>query len=224
MIKSLVNDIASNQKYGFDFISDEDGFSFYRKSDLDNKRFLILHSTSSLHDADTYNAIIRDILPDELKSDSAFEKNTDFIILFEMDSLSNFSSYENKIFSIEENPYDFKKYVLYYSKEEKSIIDGMTYNEIREEILNRDSFKAYKSNVNFPSKYSFSARLFIKLPFLEVPVEEEELKSIDAMLTERYVEKDLVEFDKYINKIFESNPTDFNSLIEEYLDNEMEVK
>lgn len=199
-------------------------YHFYRKSVSEHKRFLVIHETSSLESADTYNSIIREIVPFELKSDPAFEKNSDLIVLFKMDNLSDFKFHENKIFAIEEDPFQFKKYVLYYSDDEEGLVNELSYNDLKKIILDRDSFRAYKAKPNHPSKYSFTARLFIKVPFLEVPVEEEELKSIDVMLTETYKDQNLSDFDGYITRLTNDKTVDYDFLIEEYLNDKLETK
>lgn len=201
MINGLLKEAATIDESGFVFIENIEGFSFYKKIKENNKRFLIVYETDSLQEVDYYNNTIKDIIPIEIKSEPAFERNTDLIILLKLDNLGDFNTHEQKIFSIEEDPYYFKKYVLYYSDEEKNILENKSINDLRNVILNRDLFNAYKKNPNYPSLYSFSARFFIKVPFLHVPVNEIEMPSIEVMLKESLLADDLVTFDDNLTKI-----------------------
>ena len=215
MINGLLKEAATIDDSGFVFIENIDGFSFYKKIKENNKRFLIVYETNSLQEVDYYNNTIKDIIPIEIKSEPAFERNTDLIILLKLNNLGDFNTHEQKIFSIEEDPYYFKKYVLYYSEEEKNILENKSLNDLREVILNRDLFNAYKKNPNYPSLYSFSARFFIKVPFLHVPVNEIEMPSIEVMLKESLLAKDLVTFDDNLTKII-NDKGDHTEILKEF--------
>jgi len=132
-----------------------------------------------------------------------------------MKNLGDFDIHEKKIFSIEEDPYYFKKYVLYYSEEEVNLLGNKKYNDLKEIILDRDLFKTYKDNPNYPSKYSFSARFFIKIPFLNVPVNEKEMPGLEVMLKERLLKDRLVDFDSHLEKGINNN-SDHSELLKEY--------
>lgn len=215
MINGLLKEAATIDDSGFVFIENIDGFSFYKKIKGNNKRFLIVYDTNSLQEADYYNNKIKDIIPIEIKSEPAFERNSDFIILLNLKNLGDFNTHEKKIFSIEEDPYYFKKYVLYYSDEEKNILENKSINDLREVILDRDLFNAYKKNPNYPSLYSFAARFFIKVPFLHVPVNEMKMQSIDVMLKESLLVNDLVTFEENLTKII-NDKCDHTEILEEF--------
>lgn len=215
MINGLLKEAATLDDSGFVFIENIDGFSFYKKIKENNKRFLIVYETNSLQEVDYYNNTIKDIIPIEIKSEPAFERNSDLIILLKLNNLGDFNTHEQKIFAIEEDPYYFKKYVLYYSEEEKNILENKSINDLREVILNRDLFNAYKKNPNYPSLYSFSARFFIKVPFLHVPVNEVEMPSIEVMLKESLLAKDLVTFDDNLTKII-NDKGDHTEILKEF--------
>jgi hypothetical protein len=215
LINGLLKEAATIDDSGFVFIENIEGFSFYKKIKENNKRFLIVYETDSLQGVDYYNNTIKDIMPIEIKSEPAFERNSDLIILLKLNNLGDFNTHEKKIFAIEEDPYYFKKYVLYYSDEEKNILENKSINDLREVILNRDLFNAYKKNPNYPSLYSFSARFFIKVPFLHVPVNEIEMPSIEVMLKESLLAKDLVTFDENLTKII-NDKADQSEILKEF--------
>jgi len=215
LINGLLKEAATIDDSGFVFIENIEGFSFYKKIKENNKRFLIVYETDSLQEVDYYNNTIKDITPIEIKSEPAFERNSDLIVLLNLKNLGDFNTHEQKIFSIEEDPYYFKKYVLYYSEEEKYILENKSINDLRDVILNRDLFNAYKKNPNYPSLYSFSARFFIKVPFLHVPVNEIEMPSIEVMLKESLLAKNLVTFDDNLTKII-NDKGDHTEILKEF--------
>jgi hypothetical protein len=211
-----LEEAATIDKSGFKLIENKDGFSFYKKIIGDNKRFLIVCETTHLESVGYYNITIQDIVPDEIKNDPAFERNSDLIILFKVNNLGDFNAHEQKIFSIEEDPYYFKKYVLYYSEEELNLVENKTLNDLQNIVLDRSLFKSYKNNPNYPSIYSFSARFFIKIPFLQVPVNEEEMPSIEVMLREKLLASSLVEIDSHLTKIINNNDGDHAEILKEF--------
>lgn len=215
MINGLLKEAATIDDSGFVYIENIEGFSFYKKIKENNKRFLIVYETDNLQEVDYYNNTIKDIIPIEIKSEPAFERNSDLIILLKLNNLGDFNAYEQKIFAIEEDPYYFKKYVLYYSDEENNILENKSIDDLREVILNRDLFNDYKKNPNYPSLYSFSARFFIKVPFLHVPVNETEMPSIEVMLKESLLAKDLVTFDDNLTKII-NDKGDHTEILKEF--------
>ncbi len=216
MIKRLLEEAATIINSGFKLIENKDGFSFYKKVIGDNKRFLIVCETTHLESVGYYNNTIQDIVPHEIKNDPAFERNSDLIILFKVSNLGDFNINEQKIFSIEEDPYYFKKYVLYYSEEELKLVEHKTLTDLQSIVLNRSLFKTYKKNPNYPSLYSFSARFFIKIPFLQVPVNEEEMPSVEVMLRESLLESNLVEFDSHLTNIINNNDGDHTEILKEF--------
>jgi hypothetical protein len=215
LINGLLKEAATIDDSGFVFIENIEGFSFYKKIKENNKRFLIVYETDSLQEVDYYNNTIKDITPIEIKSEPAFERNSDLIILLNLKNLGDFSTHEQKIFSIEEDPYYFKKYVLYYSDEEVNLLANKSISDLRKVILDRSLFITYKKHPNYPSLYSFAARFFIKIPFLHVPVNEIKMPSIDVMLKESLLANDLVTFDENLTKII-NDKTDLSEILKEF--------
>lgn len=215
MINGLLKEAATIDDSGFVFIENIEGFSFYKKIKENNKRFLIVYETDSLQEVDYYNNTIKDITPIEIKSEPAFERNSDLIILLNLKNLGDFNTHEQKIFSIEEDPYYFKKYVLYYSDEEVNLLANKSISDLRKIILDRNLFITYKNYPNYPSLYSFAARFFIKIPFLHVPVNEIKMPSIDVMLKESLLANDLVTFEENLTKII-NDKADQSEILKEF--------
>ena len=112
------------------------------------------------------------------------DKNTSLIILLEFDdfnSMLNNSMLNKCIFDIEENKYNFKKYVITYSKnqlKELQIVDkleGSLLENINKVIYSREDFTDFKLNPTEDSIYSLISKLYIKLPFLRLSPKEEQI-------------------------------------------------
>ncbi|MGL6582960.1 ABC-three component system middle component 1 [Aeromonas caviae] len=94
---------------------------FYKKELGEFQRYVITISLDEMIDdldVDVIHDKVLNSTPDNLLASPAFSKNTDLIVLLKLDNLANYKKLEEIIFSIEENPYHFKKYVLYYTEDE----------------------------------------------------------------------------------------------------------
>lgn len=96
MINGLLKEAATIDDSGFVYIENIDGFSFYKKIKENNKRFLITYETDNLQEVDYYNNTIKDIIPIEIKSEPAFERNSDLIIILKLNNLGDFNTHEKK--------------------------------------------------------------------------------------------------------------------------------
>ncbi|MFR4987030.1 MAG: ABC-three component system middle component 1 [Lachnospirales bacterium] len=106
---------------------------------------------------------------------SQLDKNTSAIYLMLFNDLSKIDNYRNLVYSIEESPNYFKRYVLPYTQEqidnlnktlnqypEKSIIEALN-----EAIDNKEHyFRLLKENT-LNNQYGLLIRMFSKLPFLQ---------------------------------------------------------
>lgn len=107
------------------------------------------------------------------------KKNTSVIFVTKTDN-SELSNQEKKIvFKIEEDPYFYKKYVLWYTEEELTSIqeymDDMTKHLMNKElfqnmkeVLENDNVDRQDSEVLKVYSYILLCRMFIKLPFLSL--------------------------------------------------------
>ena len=136
-------------------------------------------------------------------------------------NLSEFKENEESIFSIEEDPYQYKKYVLYYSEIEESIIKDTTYKDIVDVVSNKEHFKAYKHEPLQSSVYSLAAKIFIKLPFLELSHRKEDLVPLKYQAEELASELGLSVLYKKIQKSLHDEQDD-DTLIRELINNELE--
>ncbi|RBP04491.1 ABC-three component system middle component 1 [Rossellomorea aquimaris] len=132
---------------------------------------------------------------------SGIDKNLSLLLLLETESLYYSKERTKYIYSLEEDPYDFKKYVLTYTKNQLETLENKL-NETREvpviEVLNyllqeKKLFTSFKKKQEDRSPvegqeanlYDLVSKLFIKLPFLSVIMKQEELVSLKKEIDEK---------------------------------------
>ncbi len=197
--------------------------SFFKKERGELRRYIITYTTDKLDDATNINEFIINSTPAEFIEAPAFAKNTDLIIIFRLDSLSKYTTYEKNIFDIEENAYYFKKYVLYYSSEENQLIAGKSFNNLKNVLSDHEEFSTYKSDPARPSLYNIAARIFIKLPFLEMPDIEKDIVPIDLQITTLVENLNFSDIYQKINTTNKQNDVNLEMLIEELINEELET-
>ncbi|WP_253380259.1 ABC-three component system middle component 1 [unidentified bacterial endosymbiont] len=216
MIKQLINEAL----LAHDFVSklDMDNTSFYIRESGSAIRFAVLHNLDDLLDPAELNNRINQLAPDEFLRNPSFKKNCDLICIHRLDVLARFKDHEEEIFAIEEDPHFYKKYVLYYSVAEESVLANFTYDKLLTVIADQKEFLEYKENPLVATQYSFAAKTFIKLPFLELPSHQGNLVSLRLQAAEAVAETDLNDIYSTIQQVTDKNAGDF---IKEMIRNEM---
>ena len=218
MIQELIHSILIELDTPFELIDAKEGFKFYQKVDGKKKRYLVTTSTKELLSPNEYNAQITELAPSKFKKSPAFDKNTDLLILLDIvgSNTEDFKKHEKEIFLIEENPYYFKKYVLYTAEEERKLLNQIKFRDFSELIIDREKFDEYKNAPYEPSIYGVVAKIFIKLPFLEIPSSPIKLSDLGTLVNTALDKNDLLDIDKEIIEKFNSFD-DLENLIEAYL-------
>lgn len=193
--------------------------SFYIRESGSAIRFAILHNLDDLSSPAELNAAINQSAPDTFLSHPTFKKNCDLICIHHLNKLAEFKNHEEQIFSIEEDPHFFKKYVLYYSDTEDAAIQNFSYDKLVTTISDKSQFSNYKSDPLAATQYSVAAKIFIKLPFLELPFTRGELVSLRLQAGEAVTEEGLDATYTTIQKFTEKNA---DELVEELIKNELE--
>lgn len=216
MIKQLINEAL----VAHDFVSklDLDNTSFYIRESGSAIRFAVLHNLDGLSDPAELNNRINHLAPDEFLRNPSFKKNCDLICIHRLDVLAKFKDHEEEIFAIEEDPHFYKKYVLYYSVAEESALTNFNYDKLVSVIADKKEFLEYKENPLVATQYSFAAKTFIKLPFLELPSHQGNLVSLRLQAAEAVAEADLNDIYSIIQQVTDKNADDF---IKEMIRNEM---
>ncbi len=216
MIKQLIDEAL----VAHDFVSKLklDTTSFYVRESGSSIRFAVVHNLDELTTPADLNSQINHLAPDEFLRNPSFKKNCDLICIHRLNVLAEFKDQEEEIFAIEEDPHFYKKYVLYYSAAEESALTDFTYDKLVSVIANKNEFLNYKENPLAASQYSFAAKTFIKLPFLELPSHQGNLVSLRQQATEAVAEVGLSDTYSTIQQVTNANA---DEMIEEMIKNEL---
>ncbi len=217
MIKQLIDEALV--AHGFVSRRELDTSSFYVRKSGSAIRFAVVHTLDGLANPAELNNLINHLAPDEFLRNPSFKKNCDLICIHRLDVLAEFKDYEEEIFSIEEDPHFYKKYVLYYSIAEESALTDFTYEKLVSVIADKKEFIDYKENPLVASQYSFAAKTFIKLPFLELPSHQGNLVPLRQQAIEAVAEAELNDTYSTIQKVTVKNA---DEIIKEMIKNELE--
>jgi hypothetical protein len=131
-----------------------------------------------------------------------FDKNTSLLVLANNDKNE---IKKKEILLIEEDPFQFKKYVLLFTSDILKQLLEQTENgnpeKILELIVNESVFNNYKRNYSEPSWRHLLYNLAHKLPFLKINVEVN--KTLDNLFEEAeksLVENGLLEYSEFIEE------------------------
>lgn len=217
MIKKLIDEAL----VAHEFVSklELDTTSFYVRESGSAIRFAVVHTLDGLPDPAELNTRINHLAPDEFLRNPSFKKNCDLICIHRLDVLAEFKDQEEEIFAIEEDPHFYKKYVLYYSIAEESTLADFTYDKLVSVIADKKEFLNYKENPLEASQYSFAAKTFIKLPFLELPSHPGNLVSLRQQAIEAVAQAGLSDTYATILQVTNANA---DQIIKEIIKNELE--
>ncbi len=206
MIKQLIDEALV--AHGFVSKRELDTTSFYVREAGSAIRFAILHNLNDLPDPPELNNRINHLAPEEFLRNPSFKKNCDLICIYRLDVLAEFKDHEEKIFAIEEDPHFYKKYILYYSVAEESALTNLTYEKLKFVVADKKEFLEYKENPLVATQYSFAAKTFIKLPFLELPSHQGNLVSLRLQAAEAVAEAGLKDTYLTIQRVTDKNADD----------------
>jgi len=205
--------------HGFTIENETERTRFYKRESGSAIRFAILHKLNELASPAVLNAAINQSAPASFLNHPTFKKNCDLICIHHLNKLAEFKNHEEQIFAIEEDPHFFKKYILYYSDTEDAAIKNYSYADIVRTISDKSQFRDYKDDPLAATQYSVAAKIFIKLPFLELPFIKGELVSLRLQAGEAVAEKGFDETYAIIQKCTNNN---IDELMKELIANELE--
>lgn len=216
MIKQLIDEALV--AHGFVSNRELDTTSFYIRESGAAIRFAVVHTLDNLPDPAELNNRINHLAPEEFLKNPSFKKNCDLICIYRLDVLAEFKDHEEEIFAIEEDPHFYKKFVLYYSVAEESALTEFNYDKLVNVIADKKEFLVYKENPLTATQYSFAAKTFIKLPFLELPGHQGNLVSLRLQAVEAVAEEGLNDMYEAIQQVTDKNVDEF---IKEMIRNEL---
>jgi hypothetical protein len=216
----MITQLIDEALVAHDFVisSQTDGTRFYVRESASAIRFAVLHTLDDLPNPAQLNFIINQLAPESFTRNPSFKKNCDLICIHRLDVLADFKHHEEEIFAIEEDPHFYKKYILYYSAAEESALTDFTYDKLVAVIADKKEFLDYKENPLIATQYSFAAKTFIKLPFLELPSHQGNLVSLRLQAVEAVAQAGLNDTYSTIQQVTEKSADDF---IKEMIRNEL---
>ena len=135
-----------------------------------------------------------------------FDKNVSLIILHKVE---NFNNIQNLVLEVEENPYFFKKQIILYKDTEvekfNQAIDSQEQsikNFIENKILEEETFKNHKENINNNDYESFLYRLAHKIPFIKLNIIQE--NGLEALTDKNRQKIETGSFDE-LNNLIDQN-------------------
>ena len=217
MIHNIIDEALKSNDFTME--TKTDLARFYIREKGPAVRFAILHKLADLSSPAELNSAINQAAPEAFLNRPEFKKNCDLICIHKLNKLSDFKGLEEKIFAIEEDPHYFKKYVLYHSDAEEIALEGFSFKKLEDTVSDKSQFHSYKEDPLAPSQYSVAAKIFIKLPFLELPFIRRDFVSLRRQAEEAVAEADLDEVYTTIQKLTEDNK---DKLIQGLIENELE--
>ncbi|WP_343591028.1 ABC-three component system middle component 1 [Flavobacterium sp.] len=142
------------------------------------------------YDGDSINNVLNDqielfIKTKELVQEPTFDKNVNLLILNKVPKLEDVKL--DHLLNIEENPYHFKKSILYYTDEElkslnAEIGESNALTTIETLILKDEIFEQHKTSFDANSFESLIYRIAIKIPFIKMRISQtNNLKSLEEI-------------------------------------------
>ncbi|WP_054083942.1 ABC-three component system middle component 1 [Pseudomonas savastanoi] len=217
MIKQLIDEALVAHNFAKEL--ELDTTRFYIRESGAAIRFAVLHTLNDLLNPAELNARINQLAPESFTRNPSFKKNCDLICIHRLSVLAEFKDHEEEIFAIEEDPHFYKKYVLYYSTAEESALINFSYDKLLAVIADKREFLTYKEKPLDATQYSFAAKTFIKLPFLELPTHEGNLVSLRLQAVEAVAQAGLNDTYASIQQLPKNNA---DELVKEMIRNELE--
>ncbi|WP_322034021.1 ABC-three component system middle component 1 [Paraburkholderia sp. J76] len=218
MIEKILFEIV--KKAGFECILSDESYSFF-VSTGDTQRYLIFAALSQLPEVDQLHEIVLSKAPLELSSRPGFNKNCDLVLMHMVDQLAEYDRLEKTILNYEEDPYFFKKYFLYYTKAEGILLKDKNPDDLIGVLSDQAQFSDYKNDPRTPSLYGVAARIFIKIPFLEMPWKERELIPLSVKIDEVIADRQMTELWEKFHAATEDDKLDefIQKIVNEELEN-----
>jgi hypothetical protein len=142
-----------------------------------------------------------------VKEASQIDKNTSAIYLLQFENIEYLNSYRNAVYSIEESPNYFKRYVLPYTQKQmdqlnislsqfrdRSIIDALC-----QIVDNEDSYFKLVEGKELDSTYGLVIRMFSKFPFLQYKFKTELAPEPIEKQVERNIKEELINYHDILN-------------------------
>jgi hypothetical protein len=165
-----------------------------KKTNTDFKIYILKEQKNywviAQYDGDDINNVLNEqielfVKTKELVKEPTFDKNVNLLILNKVSKLEDVK-FDN-LLNIEENPYHFKKSILYYTDEELKNLNAVigesdVLTSIESLILKDEIFEQHKTSFDTNSFESLIYRIAIKIPFIKIRITQtNNLKSLEEI-------------------------------------------
>ncbi|WPC07728.1 ABC-three component system middle component 1 [Globicatella sp. PHS-GS-PNBC-21-1553] len=138
--------------------------------------------------------------------DDKVKKNTSLFVLIKVENIQEvYKEYLNKIMTIEEDEYYFRKYVIFYTEDGLSKIEPNTQFLLgyiqSEDSENNSLFDKFENNMFFDDAYFIAMQLIIKLPFISFPHSNDHFETVEDKIESRIKTEELIFQERQVNDI-----------------------
>lgn len=133
--------------------------------------------------------------------DDKIKKNTSLFVLIKVENIQGvYNNYLNKIMTIEEDEYYFRKYVVFYTEDGLSKLNYDTQSLI-DYIQSENLFDKFENNMFFDESYFIAMQLIIKLPFISLPHSNNHFETVEDRIETRIKTEELIAQERQVNDI-----------------------
>lgn len=141
------------------------------------------------------------------KEASQIDKNTSAIYLLLFENIEKLNNYRNAVYSIEESPNYFKRYVLPYTQKQMEQLkislsqysDRLLIDALCQIVDNEDSYFELVEGKKLDSTYGLVIRMFSKIPFLQYKFKTELAPEPIEKQVEYSLKRELISYHKILN-------------------------
>ncbi|MDD3466198.1 MAG: hypothetical protein PHE67_03535 [Campylobacterales bacterium] len=174
------------EAYGYGHIPSSNNTLFKLNEDSRKTDFWLVVTTEQLSSILELQASLFEAC-NEIETSPELDKNLSMLILWDTGGDLEIHTMKKQIVAIEEDPYFFKKHVLYFSNREflelRREIDRQNITEFfNENIPSKEAFATYKNNAATQSWQALMYRITIKVPFIFINVNENE--SLESLFSQ----------------------------------------
>ena len=224
--------------YGFDEKWHDDGIEFYSAEGEDKTSFFLINYIDTIYEGITDTTLLTKLK--QLEKDyidentdgkglkkkiqqlfinnagiaAQIDKNISAIYLIKLESINNLDRYRNLIYSVEESPLYFRRFIIPYTDNQvvllKSIISDYPNKnivDILSEIANQEeAYYDLAGHRNLDNAYELVIRIFSKIPFLQYQfIAEQKPMSVEKRIESQMELKLLRYHDLICNKCEDIN-------------------
>ncbi|MDN4708112.1 hypothetical protein QYZ41_23275 [Vibrio parahaemolyticus] len=110
---------------------------------------------------------------------------------------------------------------MYYSQTELDLLNEIDTRDFANLIKDQSKFSLYKKSPLVESEYGIASRIFIKLPFLSVPVDESELDDPCKLADDYLKNVDLLALNNEFEALIANNGNNYQTIVEDYIRGKM---